>query len=65
MGQIVMVVEESRTRIASVKEALATVESCPVVMTLLNKTTTATGTGYYGTYGSYGAYGSSAQGANS
>ncbi|MBX9965118.1 MAG: XrtA-associated tyrosine autokinase [Burkholderiales bacterium] len=64
MGQIVMVVEEGRTRIASVKEAMATVESCPVVMSLLNKATTTTGTGYYGTYGSYGAYGSSAREAN-
>lgn len=55
MGQIVLVVEEGRTRIGTVKEALATIESCPVVMTLLNKTSGAMGTGYYGYYGSYGA----------
>lgn len=57
MGQIVLVVEEGRTRVGTVKEALATVDACPVVMTLLNKTTGAMGTGYYGYYGSYGTSG--------
>jgi len=56
MGQIVMVVEADRTRQASVKQALAALEQCPVVMTVLNKADTGTAS-YYGYYGSYGSYG--------
>jgi receptor protein-tyrosine kinase len=37
MGQIVVVVEAERTTSNSVRQALATVEKCPLVMTLLNK----------------------------
>ena len=37
MGQIVVVVEAERTTESTVKQALATVEKCPIVMTLLNK----------------------------
>ena len=37
MGQIVLVIEAEKTTHASVQQALARVESCPVVMTLLNK----------------------------
>ena len=57
MGQIVLVVEADRTPQARVKEALATIEQCPVVMTVLNKierSESGSGYGYYGGYGSYG-----------
>jgi receptor protein-tyrosine kinase len=54
MGQIVLVVEADRTPQASVKQALATVEQCPVVMTLLNKIERSESASYYGYYGSYG-----------
>ena len=37
MGQIVIVVEAQRTQQSAVKQALATIESCPVKMMLLNK----------------------------
>jgi protein-tyrosine kinase len=37
MGQIIMVVEADRTTQALVKHALETIESCPVVMMVLNK----------------------------
>ena len=37
MGQIVMVVQADRTTQALVKHALETIESCPVVMMVLNK----------------------------
>jgi receptor protein-tyrosine kinase len=37
MGQIVMVVEADRTTQVMVKHALETIESCPVVMMVLNK----------------------------
>ena len=37
MGQIVVVVEAQRTTHKSAQQALASVESCPVVMTVLNK----------------------------
>lgn len=54
MGQIVLVVEADRTPQASVKQALATVEQCPVVMTVLNKTERSGSGSYYGYYGAYG-----------
>lgn len=38
MGQIIVVVEAGRTTRKLLGNALATVESCPVVMTILNKT---------------------------
>lgn len=37
MGQVVMVVHAGRTTEAAVKEAVATIERCPVKMTLLNQ----------------------------
>jgi len=37
LGQILFVVEADRTAQATINEALATIESCPVVMTVLNK----------------------------
>ena len=37
MGQIVLVVEAQRTTYKVAQQALAAVENCPVVMTVLNK----------------------------
>jgi len=51
MGQIVLVVEAERTPQASVKQALGTVEQCPVVMTVLNKIERSETGSYYGYYG--------------
>lgn len=56
MGQIVVVVEAERTTHAAVKQALSTIEACPVRMTLLNKSARASVGNYYGYYG-YGGYG--------
>ncbi len=60
MGQIVMVVEAEKTTHGTIKQALATIESCPVVMLMLNKGARGGGEGYYGYYGygGYGGYGS-------
>lgn len=56
VGQVVLIVEADRTTQGTVKAALATIENCPVVMTVLNKTDLSqSGTGYYGQYGGYGA----------
>lgn len=54
MGQVVVVVEASRTSQNAVTQALATIESCPVVMTLLNKARRSEVGSYYGYYGAYG-----------
>ena len=51
MGQVVMVIEAERTTQGVVESALATVESCPVVMTLLNKAPQSETGSYYGYYG--------------
>jgi protein-tyrosine kinase len=51
MGQIVFVIEAERTSQSIVLEALTALEACPVVMTLLNKTTSQD-VGYYYYYGS-------------
>jgi protein-tyrosine kinase len=48
MGQIIMVVEADRTAQALVKHALETIESCPVVMMLLNKAPRPDVGSYYG-----------------
>jgi protein-tyrosine kinase len=56
MGQIIMVVEADRTAQATVVQALETVESCPIVLMVLNKAARTEVGGYYG-YGAYGAYG--------
>lgn len=48
MGQIVLVIEADRTPQASVVDALTTLESCPVVMTLLNKASSSEAGSYYG-----------------
>ena len=51
MGQVVVVVESERTQQASLTQALAAIESCPVVMTLLNKAQRSEVGSYYGYYG--------------
>lgn len=56
MGQIVIVVNAENTTQAAVKEAVATIEACPVKMMLLNQARQA-GTGTYG-YGYGYGYGS-------
>jgi protein-tyrosine kinase len=50
MGQIVMVVEAEHTPVTTVTRALAALESCPVVMPLLNKTARSEVGFYYGAY---------------
>ncbi len=51
VGQVVMVVEAERTAHAVLESALSTVESCPVVYTLLNKAPESKIASYYGAYG--------------
>jgi protein-tyrosine kinase len=51
MGQVVVVVEAERTTHGALETALATVESCPVVMTMLNKAGASEAGSYYGYYG--------------
>lgn len=53
MGQVVMVVQADKTLQADVQQALATIESCPVKMMLLNKVR-AEGKGSYGYGYGYG-----------
>jgi len=50
MGQIVVVVEADRTQRSTLTQALAAIENCPVVMTLLNKVASAGTPSYYGYY---------------
>ena len=50
MGQIVVVVEADKTTQGALESAMATIESCDVVMTVLNKATDSD----LGTYGGYG-----------
>lgn len=64
VGQVLLVVEAEKTPQSLVKQALATIQSCPVVLTMLNKSAS-TGAGsyydYYGYYGGgYGAFGDGA-----
>jgi exopolysaccharide/PEP-CTERM locus tyrosine autokinase len=51
MGQIVVVVESDKTTHRRVNDALATIEACPVVMTVLNKASKSDVGTYYGHYG--------------
>ena len=51
MGQVVVVVEADRTTHGTLEAALATVESCPVVLTMLNKASASDIGAYYGYYG--------------
>lgn len=48
MGQVVLVIEADRTPQGHVSDALVTLENCPVVMTLLNKSSTSEAGSYYG-----------------
>ena len=59
MGQVVVVVEAEQTQQGAVKQALATIEACPIKLMMLNKTrSSSAGSGYGYGYGySYG-YGS-------
>lgn len=50
MGQVVVVVDAEHTRSSAVKQALGTLEVCPVVMTLLNKVASSDVGMYYGYY---------------
>jgi protein-tyrosine kinase len=50
MGQVLVVVEADRTAQATVNEALAAIESCPLVYTLLNKARKPAGDIAYGSY---------------
>jgi protein-tyrosine kinase len=54
MGQVVVVVEADRTTHGVLEAALSTVESCPVVLTMLNKASDSDGASYYGYYGNGG-----------
>ncbi len=55
MGQIVVVVHAEKTPQSAVQQALATIESCPLKMMLLNQTTTSSSGGYgYGYRYGYG-----------
>lgn len=51
MGQLVVVVEADKTTHGTLKAALSTVESCPVVMIMLNKASQSEVGSYYGYYG--------------
>jgi protein-tyrosine kinase len=51
MGQVIVVVEAGRTTHAVLESALATVESCPLVHTMLNKAPESQVGSYYGAYG--------------
>ena len=55
MGQIVVVVEAERTTESTLTQALAKIESCPIVMTLLNKAPASRLGSYYGYGYGYGA----------
>jgi receptor protein-tyrosine kinase len=54
MGQVIVAVEAHRTTHAVLETALATVESCPLVYTLLNKAPDSKDASAYGAYG-YGS----------
>lgn len=54
MGQVIVVVEAGRTSQAMVRQALSTIEACPVKLMLLNKTRDIAPGGYYGYYSPYG-----------
>ena len=48
MGQIIVVAEANRTMHKTLRNALATIDTCPVVSTLLNKTPHSEEGYYYG-----------------
>ena len=53
MGQVILVIAADNTPQGTVAEALATVENCPVVLTLLNRVSPGDHGHYYGSYGSH------------
>lgn len=53
MGQVILVVAADDTPQGTVAEALATVENCPVVLTLLNRASQSDHGHYYGSYGAH------------
>jgi receptor protein-tyrosine kinase len=53
MGQIIMVIAADETTQGTVAEALATLENCPMVFTLLNRVSHSDRGHYYGSYGAY------------
>jgi receptor protein-tyrosine kinase len=53
MGQVLLVIAADDTPQGTVAEALATVENCPVVLTLLNRVSPGDRGHYYGSYGSH------------
>jgi len=55
MGQVIMVISADDTPQATVAEALATIENCPVVFNVLNRVSQSDRSHYYGSYGAYGA----------
>ena len=60
MGQVVVVVEAERTTHASIKQALATIEDCPIKLMMLNKARGQGRGSYYG-YGYGYGYGDTAR----
>ena len=50
VGQVVMVVEASKTQRSTAAQAFASVEHCPIVMSILNKAHERTGSHAYGYY---------------
>jgi receptor protein-tyrosine kinase len=53
MGQVLLVIAADDTPQGIVAEALATVENCPVVLSLLNRVSTGDRGHYYGSYGAH------------
>jgi receptor protein-tyrosine kinase len=53
MGQVVLVIAADGTPQGTVAEGLATVDNCPVVLTLLNRTAPGDSSRYYGSYGAH------------
>ena len=65
VGQVLLVVEAEQTPQSVVKQALATIQSCPVVLTMLNKASSVGSGTYYDYYGYYGGgYGAFGDGAS-
>jgi Mrp family chromosome partitioning ATPase len=57
MGQVVIVVHAGKTLQSEVKQALATIDSCPVKLLLLNRASSLFKGGYGYSYGYGGGYG--------
>lgn len=62
MGQVLMVVEAGRTSNAALRQALGTIEACPIKLMVLNKARDGGPGGYYG-YGYGYGYGQHAESA--